>query len=36
VARRAVLRCQPVHLPAELYEGGWDEINFRFTPGQMQ
>ena len=36
VARRAVLRCSPVHLPAELYEGGWDDLNFRFTPGQMQ
>jgi outer membrane biosynthesis protein TonB len=36
VARRAVLRCAPVKLPAELYEGGWDDLNFRFTPGQMQ
>lgn len=36
VARRAVLQCQPVHLPAELYEGGWDDLNFRFTPGQMR
>ena len=36
VARRAVLRCAPVHLPAELYEGGWDDLDFRFTPGQMQ
>ena len=36
VARRAVLRCAPVHLPSELYEGGWDDLNFRFTPGQMQ
>jgi hypothetical protein len=36
VARRAVLRCSPVRLPAELYEGGWDDLNFRFTPGQMQ
>lgn len=36
VARRAVLRCAPVHLPAELYEGGWDDLNFRFTPGQMR
>ena len=36
VARRAVLRCAPVHLPAELYAGGWDDLNFRFTPGQMQ
>jgi hypothetical protein len=36
VARRAVLRCAPVRLPAELYAGGWDDLNFRFTPGQMQ
>lgn len=36
VARRAVLRCAPVRLPAELYEGGWDDLDFRFTPGQMQ
>lgn len=36
VARRAVLRCSPVRLPAELYEGGWDDLDFRFTPGQMQ
>jgi hypothetical protein len=36
VARRAVLRCSPVHLPAELYDGGWDDLDFRFTPGQMQ
>jgi hypothetical protein len=36
VARRAVLRCAPVRLPAELYTGGWDDLNFRFTPGQMQ
>jgi hypothetical protein len=31
-----VLRCAPVHLPAELYQGGWDDLDFRFTPGQMQ
>ena len=36
VAKRAVLRCAPLHLPAELYDGGWDEINLRFTPSQMQ
>jgi len=36
VARRAVLRCQPVNLPAELYQGGWDDRNFVFRPQQMQ
>ena len=36
VGRRAVLRCAPLKLPSELYPGGWDNLNFRFTPGQMQ
>jgi hypothetical protein len=31
-ARRAVLRCSPFKLPAELYEGGWDDFAFRFRP----
>jgi hypothetical protein len=31
-ARRAVLRCAPFALPAELYEGGWDDFGFRFRP----
>lgn len=35
VARRAVLRCTPVKLPAELYEGGWDDFQLRFIPSQM-
>jgi hypothetical protein len=35
VARRAVLRCTPVKLPAELYEGGWDDFELRFIPGQL-
>jgi len=35
VARRAVLRCAPLRLPPELYEGGWEDIQFVFTPGQM-
>jgi len=35
VARRAVLRCAPLKLPAELYEGGWSNIQFVFTPGTM-
>lgn len=29
-ARRAVLRCSPLELPAELYEGGWEDITFGF------
>ncbi|ODU22233.1 MAG: hypothetical protein ABS87_02465 [Sphingomonas sp. SCN 67-18] len=35
IARRAVLRCSPVSLPAELYEGGWDDFELRFIPGQL-
>lgn len=35
VSRRAVLRCSPVRLPAELYEGGWDNFNLRFVPNQL-
>jgi len=35
VARRAVLRCTPVKLPVELYEGGWDDFELRFIPGQL-
>ena len=35
VARRAVLRCTPVKLPAELYDGGWDDFQLRFIPSQM-
>lgn len=31
-ARRAVLRCSPFKLPAELYEGGWDDFEYRFHP----
>lgn len=36
VARRAVLRCSPLRLPAELYAGGWEDIQFTFRPAQMQ
>jgi hypothetical protein len=36
VARRAVLRCAPLRLPPELYEGGWSDIQFVFTPGALQ
>lgn len=35
VARRAVLRCTPVKLPAELYDGGWNDFQLRFIPSQM-
>jgi outer membrane biosynthesis protein TonB len=34
-ARRAVLRCSPLRLPAELYEGGWEDIEFVFNPRLM-
>lgn len=36
VAFRAVVRCAPLHLPHEFYEGGWDDLNFRFTPASMK
>nr|WP_243843228.1 hypothetical protein [Sphingomonas vulcanisoli] len=35
LSRRAVLRCAPLKLPAELYEGGWEEIEMGFIPGQL-
>lgn len=35
VARSAVLRCAPLRLPANLYEGGWEDIQFTFTPKQL-
>jgi len=36
VSRRAVLRCAPLRLPAELYAGGWENFTMGFIPGQMQ
>ncbi len=36
VSRRAVLRCSPLKLPAELYAGGWENFTMGFIPGQMQ
>ncbi|UAK26311.1 hypothetical protein [Sphingomonas nostoxanthinifaciens] len=36
VSRRAILRCAPLKLPAEMYSGGWENITMGFTPGQMQ
>ena len=34
-AMRALQRCAPYKLPADLYEGGWDDIAFNFRPAQM-
>jgi outer membrane biosynthesis protein TonB len=34
-AKRAVLRCSPLDLPADLYEGGWEDIEFVFNPRAM-
>ena len=31
-AIESVLRCSPLHLPAELYPGGWDELELTFSP----
>jgi hypothetical protein len=36
LSRRAVLRCSPLRgLPPELYQGGWENINFTFTPSDF-
>lgn len=32
-ASLAVMRCQPISLPPELYERGWDEFELTFSPG---
>jgi len=34
-AIRALQRCAPYKLPADLYEGGWEDINFNFRPQQI-
>jgi hypothetical protein len=34
-AKRAVLRCSPLRRPAELYKGGWEDIEFVFNPRMM-
>jgi colicin import membrane protein len=34
-ARRAVLQCAPYNLPAEKYEGGWDQVTVNFDPSDM-
>jgi hypothetical protein len=28
----SVMRCSPLHLPAELYARGWDEFDLTFSP----
>ncbi len=35
LARRALLRCAPLKLPPDLYEGGWQDIEFVFNPKVM-
>lgn len=36
LSRRAVLRCAPLQgLPANLYEGGWDDFDMGFIPRQL-
>jgi len=32
-ASLAVLRCQPISLPADLHGNGWDEFELTFSPG---
>ncbi|MDB5686732.1 MAG: Cell division and transport-associated protein TolA [Rhizorhabdus sp.] len=34
-ASRAIQRCAPYKLPAELYEGGWNDFILRFDPRSM-
>lgn len=34
-ATLAVIRCVPVKLPPEAYSGGWEELEFTFSPGAM-
>jgi hypothetical protein len=31
-ATLAVIRCSPLHLPPELYQGGWDDFELTFSP----
>jgi hypothetical protein len=31
-ASMAVIRCAPLHLPAELYRTGWGEMDLTFSP----
>ena len=34
-ARRAILRCAPLDLPADLYAGGWDDMDIGFRPSSL-
>jgi hypothetical protein len=34
-ASLAVIRCAPLHLPPELYESGWDELDLTFSPRRL-
>ena len=36
ISRRAVLRCAPLKLPPEMYDGGWQHIQLNFKPEQMR
>jgi hypothetical protein len=31
-ASLAIIRCAPIRLPPEVYAGGWDELEFTFSP----
>ena len=31
-ATLAVIRCSPLSLPPELYQGGWDDFELTFSP----
>jgi len=34
-ASLAVMRCAPLRLPADLHDGGWDEIVLTFSPAML-
>jgi hypothetical protein len=34
-ASQAVMRCAPLRLPAELYAGGWNEMDLTFSPAVL-
>src|SRR3546814_18444571 len=34
-ARRARLRCAPLDLPADLYAGGWDDMDIGIRPSSL-
>ncbi len=33
-AKRAVVRCAPLHLHANLYQGGWNDVDLRLATGK--